>query len=43
MRKGQVNQSNLPKPKREFEAQDNKKYKVQSIINSIVNGKKAES
>ncbi len=28
-RKEQVNQSNLPEPEREFEAGDNKKYKVE--------------
>lgn len=44
MQKRYVNQSNgLLELKREFEAEDNKDYKFDSIINNIVYGKKTES
>ncbi len=39
-----MNQNNtLLEPKREFEAKNNKKYKVESIIDNVVYSKKAEN
>lgn len=45
-RKRQVNQNNthvLLELEREFEAGNNKKYKVESIIDSVIYGKKAKN
>ncbi len=39
-RKRQVDKA-LPEPKKEFEAGDNKEYKVKAIINSAVYGQQA--
>ena len=33
----------LPEPKREFKARNNKKYKIETIINSVVYGHKVEN
>lgn len=41
IKKKQVNV--LLEPEREFEAKDNMRYKVESIINSVVYGKKIKS
>ncbi len=38
-----MNQSNLPDLEREFEAKDNKKYKIKSIIGNMVYNKEAEN
>ncbi len=46
IRNKRVNQSNinaLLKPEKKFEAGNNKKYKVKSIVNSTVYDKEAES
>ncbi len=40
-KKGQVNK--LAKSEREFEAENNKEYKVKVIIDSLVYGKKANN
>ncbi len=42
MRKEQANKT-LPGPEREFEARDNKEYKVQVIIDSTIYSKKANN
>lgn len=42
MRKKQVNQNNaytLPKREKKFKAENNKEYKVKSIINSAIYGR----
>lgn len=44
--KNKVNQNNaytLSEPKKKFRAKNNKDYKVKSIINSTMYGKKAEN
>ena len=43
-RKKQVNQNKtLLKPKKEFETENNKKYKVETIIDSAVYGKETNN
>ena len=41
-KKGRVDKT-LPEPEKEFEAGDNKKYKVEAIINSAVYGQQADN
>ena len=43
MREKQVNQSGLLELKRKFEVGNNKKYKVKSIVNNMIYGKKAKN
>lgn len=38
-----IDANTLLEPKRKFEAKNNKKYKVKSIVNSMMYGKKVES
>ncbi len=40
-RKRRVNSKALPKPKKEFEARDNKEYEFKAIIDSVVYGQQA--
>ena len=41
-KKKQVNKT-LSEPKREFEAENNKKYEVKAIINNMIYGKEANN
>lgn len=42
IRKRQVNKT-LPEPEREFQAENNKNYKVESIVNNIIYNKEIKS
>ena len=42
-RKKQVDNQALPKPEKEFEAKNNKEYKIKAIINSAVYGKEVNN
>ena len=45
IRKGRVNNKVLPEPEKEleFEAKDNKEYKVKAIIDNVVYGQQASN